>query len=107
MRASRTLTVVGCHAGGEVGNVVVGGVRPPPGETVFEQMQALASDDSLRRVLPRQPRGRVAEPAELLFPPPPHAGHAAVNLMATDQSPPHSGPEGVLVPSAQPLTRVL
>ena len=28
----RTITIVGCHAGGEVGNVVVGGVDPPPGE---------------------------------------------------------------------------
>ncbi|MGZ4402577.1 MAG: proline racemase family protein, partial [Gaiellaceae bacterium] len=44
----RTITVVGCHAGGEVGNVVVGGVLPPPGQTVFEQMEALRADDSLR-----------------------------------------------------------
>jgi len=29
-------------AGGEIGNVVVGGVLPPPGDTVFEQMHALA-----------------------------------------------------------------
>ena len=35
MRARRSLTVIGCHAGGEVGNVVVGGVLPPPGETVW------------------------------------------------------------------------
>lgn len=29
MRSSRAISVVGCHAGGEVGNVVVGGVLPP------------------------------------------------------------------------------
>ena len=69
MRTSRTLTVVGCHAGGEVGNVVVGGVLPPPGEGVFEQMQALARDDSLRRLLLREPRGSVAEHANLIVPP--------------------------------------
>ena len=68
MRAARTLTVVGCHAGGEVGNVVVGGVLPPPGKTVFEQMQALARDDSLRRLLLREPRGSVAVHANLLVP---------------------------------------
>jgi proline racemase len=68
MRASRTITVVGCHAGGEVGNVVVGGVLPPPGDTVFEQMQALAADDSLRRLLLREPRGSVAAHANLLVP---------------------------------------
>ena len=60
--------MVGCHAGGEVGNVVVGGVLPPPGETVFEQMQALKADDSLRRLLLREPRGSVAVHANLVVP---------------------------------------
>jgi trans-L-3-hydroxyproline dehydratase len=68
MRASRLVTVVGCHAGGEIGNVIVGGVLPPPGETVFEQMLALAADDSLRRLLLREPRGSVAVHANLVVP---------------------------------------
>jgi trans-L-3-hydroxyproline dehydratase len=68
MRMQRTITVVGCHAGGEVGNVVVGGVLPPPGDTVFEQMQSLARADSLRRLLLREPRGSVAVHANLIVP---------------------------------------
>ena len=68
MRASRAITVVGCHAGGEVGNVVVGGVIPPPGDTVLERMQALRADDSLRRLLLREPRGSVAVHANLIVP---------------------------------------
>jgi proline racemase len=68
MRARRTLTVVGCHAGGEIGNVVVGGVLPPPGASVFEQMQTLQRDDSLRRLLLREPRGSVAVHANLIVP---------------------------------------
>jgi len=60
--------VVGCHAGGEVGNVVVDGVAPPPGATVFEQMEALQRDDSLRRFLLREPRGSVATHANLIVP---------------------------------------
>jgi len=68
MRARRVITVVGCHAGGEVGNVVVGGVLPPPGTTVFEQMQALQRDDGLRRLLLREPRGSVAVHANLVVP---------------------------------------
>src|ERR671910_852846 len=60
MRARRMITVVGCHAGGEIGNVVVGGVLPPPGATVFEQRQALERDgDWLRKLLLREPRGSV------------------------------------------------
>jgi proline racemase len=69
LRTARTLTVVGCHAGGEVGNVITGGVLPPSGDTVFEQMQALARDDSLRRLLLREPRGSVAVHANLIVPP--------------------------------------
>jgi proline racemase len=68
MRSNRVITVVGCHAGGEVGNVVVGGVLPPPGATVFEQMQALSADDSLRRLLLREPRGSVAVHTNLIVP---------------------------------------
>ena len=68
MRARRAITVVGCHAGGEVGNVVIAGVDPPLGATVFEQMQALRADDSLRRFLLREPRGSVATHANLIVP---------------------------------------
>ena len=62
------ITVVGCHAGGEIGNVVTGGVSPPRGESVFERMLALRTDDSLRRLLLREPRGSVAVHANLIVP---------------------------------------
>ncbi len=68
MRTRRSITVVGCHAGGEIGNVVVGGVLPPRGATVFEQMQTLRADDTLRRLLLREPRGSVACHANLVVP---------------------------------------
>ncbi len=64
----QTITVIGCHAGGEVGNVVVAGVEPPPGATVREQMEALRADDRLRRFLLREPRGSVATHANVLVP---------------------------------------
>src|SRR5213596_1955685 len=68
MRVGRVITVVGCHAGGEVGNVVVGGVLAPAGDTVFARMRALELDDSLRRLLLREPRGSVAVHANLIVP---------------------------------------
>ncbi|HET9674012.1 MAG TPA: proline racemase family protein [Gaiellaceae bacterium] len=69
MRARRAITVVGCHAGGEIGNVIVGGVLPPQGDTVFEQMQTLQREgDGLRRLLLREPRGSVACHANLVVP---------------------------------------
>jgi len=61
--------VVGCHAGGEIGNVVTGGVLPPVGDTVYEQMETLRRDgDWLRRLLLREPRGSVACHANLVVP---------------------------------------
>ena len=66
--ARPVLTVVGCHAGGEVGNVVVAGVEPPPGATIFEQMQAIRADDSIRKLLLHEPRGSVAVHSNIVLP---------------------------------------
>jgi proline racemase len=91
VRSRRVITVVGCHAGGEVGNVVVGGVLPPPGETVFAQMQALRADDSLRRLLLREPRGSVAVHANLVVPPTQSDCDAGFIIMEPTEYPPMSG----------------
>jgi proline racemase len=92
MRAGRVITVVGCHAGGEIGNVVTGGVLPPPGGTVFEQMQALRRDgDGLRRLLLREPRGSVACHANLVVPPTRPDCDAGFIIMEPTEYPPMSG----------------
>jgi trans-L-3-hydroxyproline dehydratase len=91
MRSRRMITVVGCHAGGEVGNVVVGGVLPPAGETVFEQMQTLQEDDRLRRMLLREPRGSVAVHANLVVPPTREDCDAGFIIMEPTEYPAMSG----------------
>ena len=91
MRTQRAITVVGCHAGGEIGNVVVGGVQPPPGATVFEQMRALARDDSLRKLLLREPRGSVAVHANLVVPSHRSDCDAGFLIMEPTEYPPMSG----------------
>src|SRR5438874_2840143 len=97
MRTRRAITVVGCHAGGEVGNVVVAGVDPPPGATVFEQMQSLRSDDSLRRLLLREPRGSVAVHANLIVPPTRPDCDAGFIIMEPTEYPPMSGSNTICV----------
>src|ERR671935_1231475 len=97
MRARRTLTVVGCHAGGEVGNVVVGGVLPPAGATVYEQMESLRADDSLRRLLLREPRGSVAAHANLIVPPTRPDCDAGFIIMEPTEYPPMSGSNTICV----------
>ena len=44
MRSRRMLSVVGCHAEGEVGDVIVGGFLPPAGATMFERMRVMERD---------------------------------------------------------------
>ena len=52
------LQVVGCHAEGEVGKVVTGGIVDVPGETMFDKKRYLENHaDGLRRLLLFEPRG--------------------------------------------------
>jgi proline racemase len=96
MRSARTITVVGCHAGGEIGNVVTGGVLPPAGATVFEQMQALAREgDGLRRLLLREPRGSVACHANLIVPATRPDCDAGFIIMEPTEYPPMSGSNSI------------
>src|SRR5258707_14527221 len=94
----RTITVVGAHAAGEIGNVIVGGVLPPPGATVFEQMQALERDgDALRRLLLREPRGSVAAHCNLIVPATRPDCDAGFIIMEPTEYPPMSGSNTICV----------
>ena len=69
MQSRRVISVVGCHAEGEVGDVIVGGVLPPAGATLFEQMRTMEREhDHIRRLLLCEPRGSVARHVNLLVP---------------------------------------
>src|SRR5437867_6118887 len=69
MRWKRTVTVVGVHAEGEVGKVVIGGVVDVPGETMFDKMRYLAKhEDGLRKLLLFEPRGGPTHCANLVLP---------------------------------------
>jgi trans-L-3-hydroxyproline dehydratase len=96
VRSRRAITVVGCHAGGEIGNVVIGGVLSPEGETVFEQMQTLQREgDSLRKLLLREPRGSVACHANLVVPATRAGCDAGFIIMEPTEYPPMSGSNAI------------
>ena len=77
--------------------MVVGGVLPPPGETVFERMLALEADDSLRRLLLREPRGSVATHANLIVPTARPDCAAGYVIMEPTEYPPMSGSNTICV----------
>ena len=69
MQSEHMIHIVGCHAEGEVGDVIVAGVTPPPGDTVWEQSRWIARDDRLRQLVLNEPRGGVFRHVNLLVPP--------------------------------------
>jgi proline racemase len=66
MRSTKILHIVSCHAEGEVGNVIVGGVAPPPGDSIWEQSRWIDNDQALRRFVLNEPRGGVFKHVNLL-----------------------------------------
>jgi proline racemase len=92
MRARRVISVVGCHAEGERGDVIVGGVLPPAGETMFERMQTVAREhDDIRRLLINEPRGSICRHLNLITPPARPDCRAGVIIMEPTEYPPMSG----------------
>lgn len=97
MRSSKTVHVISCHAEGEVGDVIVGGVTPPPGETLWEQRRFIAEDQTLRNFVLNEPRGGVFRHVNLLVPPKHPEADAAFIIMEPEDTPPMSGSNSICV----------
>ncbi len=117
MRAKHVIHVVSCHAEGEVGDVIVGGVAPPPGATLWEQRNFIERDGWLRDVVLNEPRGGVFRHVNLLVPPKDPAAAMGFIVMEPADTPPMSGSNGICVatvlletgilPMEEPETRFL
>jgi len=97
MRASKIIHVVSAHAEGEVGDVIVGGVAPPPGATLWEQSRWIARDGRLRAFVLHEPRGGVFRHVNLLVPPKDPRADAAFIIMEPEDTPPMSGSNSICV----------
>ena len=96
-RIAQKLEIVECHAEGEVGDVIVRGVAPPPGETLWEQSRWIASDERLRRYVLNEPRGGVFRHCNLLVPAKHPDAAAAFIIMEPESTPPMSGSNSICV----------
>jgi len=114
MRSKQIIHMVSCHAEGEVGNVIVGGVAPPPGETLWQQSRWIASDQSLRNFVLNEPRGGVFKHINLLVPPKNPKAQFGFIIMEPEHTPPMSGSNSIcvstvlldsgLIPMQEPVT---
>ena len=97
MRTTKVIHVVSCHAEGEVGDVIVGGVAPPPGETLWEQSRFIARDETLRNFVLNEPRGGVFRHVNLLVPPKNPKAQMGWIIMEPADTPPMSGSNAICV----------
>jgi len=97
MRSSKVVHVVSAHAEGEVGDVIVGGVAPPPGETLWDRRRWIAEDGALRDFVLNEPRGGVFRHVNLLVPPTHPEAQAAFIIMEPEDTPPMSGSNSICV----------
>ncbi|WP_163272515.1 trans-3-hydroxy-L-proline dehydratase [Chelativorans alearense] len=117
MRTTKVIHVVSCHAEGEVGDVIVGGVAPPPGDSVWEQRKWIAEDQTLRNFVLNEPRGGVFRHVNLLVPPKHPEAQAAWIIMEPEDTPPMSGSNSIcvstvlldtgIIPMQEPVTEMV
>jgi len=117
MRAKQVIHVVSCHAEGEVGDVIVGGVAPPPGETIWEQSRFIATDQKLRNLMLNEPRGGVFRHINLLVPPKNPKAQMGWIIMEPEDTPPMSGSNSIcvstvlletgIIPMEEPETKMI
>jgi len=107
VRSSKVVHVVNCHAEGEVGDVIVGGVAPPPGATLWEQSRFIARDGALRRFVLNEPRGGVFRHMNLLVPPRDPRAAMGWIIMEPEDTPPMSGSNSICVATVLLETGIL
>ncbi|KAA8899613.1 hypothetical protein TRICI_006325 [Trichomonascus ciferrii] len=116
MPYKRSVSVVGCHAEGEVGDVIVGGVLDVPGKTMYEKMKHfLENKDELRNMLLNEPRGRSSMNTNLVLPPCDPRADAGFLIMESDEYAPMSGSNTIctstvlletgMIPMKEPVTK--
>ncbi|KAJ4171408.1 hypothetical protein NW754_013176 [Fusarium falciforme] len=117
MRTLRYISIVGCHAEGEVGDVIVGGVRDVPGKTMYEKLvHCRDKEDSLRQLILNEPRGRSSMNTNLLLPPTDPRADAGLLIMESTEYAHMSGSNAMctatvlletgMVPMKEPVTEL-
>jgi|TARA_B110000305_G_scaffold233666_1_gene290471 proline racemase len=97
MKSSKLIHIVSCHAEGEVGNVIVGGVSPPIGDSLWEQARWIDQDQKLRQFVLNEPRGGVFKHVNLLVPAKNKKAIQGFIVMEPEHTPPMSGSNSICV----------
>ena len=97
MNSSKLIHIISCHAEGEVGNVIVGGIAAPKGDGLWQKARWIDQDQKLRQFVLNEPRGGVFKHVNLLVPAQnPKAQHGFI-VMEPEHTPPMSGSNSICV----------
>lgn len=119
MKLTRTISVVGCHCAGEIGDVIVGGVLNPSNcTTMYDKLLYFQNEaDDIRQLLMNEPRGRSSMCMNLVLPPCDPRADAGFLIMESDEYPPMSGGNTIctatvlldtgMVKMTEPVTKLL
>lgn len=77
--------------------MIVGGVAPPPGETLWQQARWIDQDKNLRNFVLNEPRGGVFKHINLLVPAKNPAAQYGFIVMEPEHTPPMSGSNSICV----------
>ena len=97
MNSSKLIHIVSCHAEGEVGNVIVGGIAAPKGDGLWQKARWIDQDQKLRQFVLNEPRGGVFKHVNLLVPAQNPKAQQGFIVMEPEHTPPMSGSNSICV----------
>ena len=97
MNSNNLIHIVSCHAEGEVGNVIVGGIATPKGDSLWEKARWIDQDQKLRQFVLNEPRGGVFKHVNLLVPAQNPKAQQGFIVMEPEHTPPMSGSNSICV----------
>ena len=97
MNSNKLIHIVSCHAEGEVGNVIIGGVEAPKGDSLWEKARWIDQDQKLRQFVLNEPRGGVFKHINLLVPAQNPKAQQGFIVMEPEHTPPMSGSNSICV----------
>lgn len=101
MRATRTFHAIEVHAEGEQGTCYLGSVFPIPGVTMREKLRYInETDDTIRRYLTTEPRGRPQASANIVYPSTVEGADAGFVILQADRAHAMSGSNTICVVTA-------
>lgn len=118
MPSTRTLHIVGVHAEGEIGDVIVGGFSDPRHcKTMYEKLAYFRDEaDDIRLLVMQEPRGRSSQCMNMVLSPCDPRADAAFLTLESDEYPPMSGSNTIatttvlletgMFPMTEPITKL-